>query len=445
MKLKEKRKKELYEEVRELYHNNGLTIEQLAERYRISERTVYRWLQQACQTEDFKNKKKRKKTNRLKKYPPEIYKCIIELKKEIPQRSASMIERMLHREFSSIPCLSSIQKFLREQGLVYKKKERQQGYISFQRSKPNDLWQIDIAGVQTVGHLKQVYLIALLDDCSRFIVAAEYFRTQKGVNVLKIIRDAVLSHGRPNEILADNGAQFRNVLGELGTKYSKLLDVLGIKPIFARGHHPETKGKIERWFGTVIQVFLSEARVFIKRHPKYSLKDFNQKFKNWVDWYNTKKSHWFLPQKTTPNKIYFETPDRIFRPLTVKVKWDKWLHETDQRKVTKYNTISYKGQKFEVPPGHLRAKVDVIEYEDKIEIYHEDKLLVTHLYQVLGKSKKNYLITRRIRINGTISYKGKDYTVDYKFGGKTVEVQEINQGKDLLVYLNGKLIKTLNL
>lgn len=445
MKLNEKRKKELYEEVRELYHNKELTIEKLAEHYRITERTVYKWLQRACQTDNYKNKRKRKKTKRRKRYPLAIYERIIELKKEIPQRSAPMIERLLHTEFSSIPCLSTIQKFLREQGLVYKNREQKRGYKAFQRSKPNDLWQIDIAGVQTIGHLKQLYLIALIDDCSRFIVAAEYFRTQKGVNVLKVIKDAVLSHGRPNEILADNGAQFRNVLGELGTKYSKLLETLGIKPIFARSYHPETKGKIERWFGTVIQMYLTEARVFIQMNPKYSLKDFNQKFKKWVDWYNTKKPHWSLPYKTTPDKIYFETPDRIFRPLTVKVKWDKWLHESDQRKVTKYNTISYKSQKFEVPPGHMRAQVDVIEYEDKIEIYYDNKLLITHLYHVLGKSKKKDLLTRRIRINDTISYKGKDYTVDYKFGGKTVEVQEINQGKDLLVYLNGKLIKTLNL
>jgi len=445
MKLNEKRKKELYEEVRELYHNKELTIGQLANHYRISERTVYRWLQRACQTGSIKTTKKRKKIKRQKKYPPEIYERIVELKKEIPQRSAPMIERLLIQEFNSIPCLSTIQKFLRRQGLVYRNKERQQGYKAFQRSKPNDLWQVDIAGVQTVGYLKQLYLIALLDDCSRFIVAAEYFRTQKGVNVLKVIRDAVLSHGRPNEILADNGAQFKNILGELGTKYSKLLEALGIKPIFARGYHPETKGKIERWFGTVLQMFLSEARVFIKQHPKYSLKDFNHEFKKWVDWYNTKKPHWSLPQKTTPNKIYFETPGRIFRPLTVKVKWDKWLHESDQRKVTKYNTIAYKAQKFKVPPGYMRTKVDVIEYEDKIEIYHDDKLIITHFYHVLDKSKKKDLITRRIRMNGTISYKGKDYTVDYKFGGKTVEVQEINQGRDLLVYLNGKLIKTLNL
>lgn len=445
MKLNERRKKELYEEVRELYHNKDLTIEQLAKCYMISGRTVYRWLQRARQTDDDKEKRKKKKSKRHKIYPPEIYARIIELKEEIPQRSAPMIEHLLQMEFKKIPCLSTIQKFLREQRLVYKKKEQQQGYKSFQRSKPNDLWQVDIAGVQTVGHLKQLYLIALIDDCSRFVVAAEYFRTQKGINVLKVIRDAVLLHGRPNEILADNGTQFRNVLGELGTKYSKLLEMLGIKPIFARGNHPETKGKIERWFGTVIQMFLPEARRFISLNPQDSLKDFNQKFKKWVEWYNTKKPHWSLPHKTTPDKIYYDTLDRIFRPLMIKIKWDKWLNESDQRKVTKYNTISYKGQKFDVPPGHLRAKVDVIEYEDRLEIYHDNKLLITHIYDVLGKFKKNYLITRRIRINGTISYKGKDYSIDYKLGGRTVEVQEINQGKELLVYLNGKLIKILNI
>jgi len=40
---------------------------------------------------------------------------------------------------------------------------------------------------------------------------------------------------------------------------------------------------------------------------------------------------------------------------------------------------------------------------------------------------------------------GKWFTIDYKIAGKTVEVQEINDGKNFLVYLDGVLIKTLNL
>ena len=54
--------------------------------------------------------------------------------------------------------------------------------------KPSDLRQIDIAGVQTVDYLKKLYLIALLDDCSRLIVTAQYFKDQKGINVQKILQ-----------------------------------------------------------------------------------------------------------------------------------------------------------------------------------------------------------------------------------------------------------------
>jgi len=60
-------------------------------------------------------------------------------------------------------------------------------------------------------------------------VAAEYFKDQKGLNVLKTIRNAVMAYGRPNQILADNGTQFKNLIGELGTKYTRLLEILDIK------------------------------------------------------------------------------------------------------------------------------------------------------------------------------------------------------------------------
>lgn len=324
MNLKEKKKREFYKEVRELYHNAGLSIKELADRYLKTERTIYRWLKRAEPSQKDRDKKLRKQQKRRRRFPPEIFARIVELKKEIPQRSAPMIKRHLEQEFTiPIPSLSTIQKFLREEGLVYKRKEQQQGYKRFQRSKPNDLWQVDIAGVQTVGHLGQIYLIILIDDCSRFIVRGEYFRSEKGKNVIKVIRDAILSFGRPNEILADRGSQFWNVIGELATKYSKLLESLDIRPIFARAHHPQTKGKIERFFKTVVQMFLVEARPFVKKHPNYSLSDFNDLFNEWVDWYNTEKAHASLPDRTSPNKIYFNQENRIFRPLKSTINWEK--------------------------------------------------------------------------------------------------------------------------
>jgi len=332
-----------------------------------------------------------------------------------------MIWRIIKNEFSEkIPSLSTIYKFISEMGLSFNERDQNRGHVKFERSKPNDLWQIDIAGVQTIGHLGKLYLIALLDDHSRFIVAAEYFRDQKGINVIKIIRDAVIRYGRPNQIIADNGTQFRNMIGELGTKYTRLLENLDIKPIFAKPNHPQTKGKLERWFGTVKQMFLCEARLKVKQNPSFSLTEFNLFFSKLVDWYNTEKPHRSLPENNPPAKRYFNSKNRIFRPLKVDVNWRRWL----------------------IPPGYSGTRIEIIEYEDKIELYYRDQLITSYPYNIPIKLKRK---KRKITANGTIAYMGKYYSIDYKLAGKTVGVQEINAGKNLLVYLNGVLIKSLEL
>jgi len=431
------------EEARELRYNKRLSIKELASHYRKSQRTIYRWLtpEDQCDLPDRQNY--RKKLNTPKKYPLDIFNRIVELKKELPQRSAPIIQNFLEKEFpTKTPSLSLIRKHVREQGLVSKEKCRKQGYIKFERGKANDLWQIDIAGVQTVGNLEKLYLIAIIDDCSRFIVAAEYFKDQKGTHVIKIIRDAIEAYGRPNQILSDNGTQFRNLLGELGTKYSNLLKALDIEPVFAAPNHPQTKGKLERWFGTVKQRFLLEARHAINNESPCSLSEFNQEFRKWIDWYNREKFHRSLPENCTPAKIFLEIQDRVFRPLQAKVNWDRWLQEVEKRKVNKYNEIHYKSQKFMVPPGYSGSYIEVMEYEDRLEFYFREKLIVTHPYNIsIVQERKK----RKITASGTISYHGKHYTIDYKLSGKTVEVQEINNGKNLLVYLNEVLLKTLNL
>jgi hypothetical protein len=90
----------------------------------------------------------------------------------------------------------------------------------------------------------------------------------------------------------------------------------------------------------------------------------------------------------------------------------------------------------------MGSRVDVIEYEDKLEIYYRDRLIATHTYNVPIKTRRK---TRKISSNGSIMYKGNQYYIGYKLAGKTAEVQEINDGKNLLVYLHNVLLTTLNL
>ena len=117
-----------------------------------------------------------------------------------------------------MPSLSTIYKYIRDKNLTYQNKDPKRGYVKIERKHPNNLWQIEIVGVQTVESSENLYLIALLDDFSRLIVAAEYFKNQKGMNIIKIIRDGIMAYGRPNQILADKDTQFKNLIGELGTR-----------------------------------------------------------------------------------------------------------------------------------------------------------------------------------------------------------------------------------
>lgn len=314
------------------------------------------------------------------------------------------------------------------------------GYIKFERSQPNDLWQVDIAGVQTVAHLGKLYLIAFLDDCSRFVTAARYFRDQKGKNIILLLQKALTAYGRPNQILADNGAQFRTLIKGFDTKYTHLLKTLDIEPIFAKPSHPQTKGKLERWFGVVKQMWLGDERLQVQKSPDYTLTDLNADFNQWLQYYNYEKSHRSLPERGPPAKIYFRPGKRISRPLQTLVNWDLWLNTTAERKVNKYNLIHYEGKEFSIPPGYSGLKVDVVETSTKIEVYYKDVHLVSHPFEqlILPRSMKKQ--KRKISSVGLISWKGKKYTVDYKYKGQTVEVQLSQTGKYLEIYHNARKI-----
>ena len=324
-----------------MYFNAQKSAQELAQEFKTSLRTIQRWLYQARKGQSSVDHKG-KGDPRLKRQCPEnIQTRILELKTQNPARSAPMLQQLLKKENTqTLPSISTIRKLVAREGLSKRESSNRQGYIKFERKQPNDLWQVDLAGRQTLGHMGNGYLIALLDDCSRFVVAAYYFPDEKGTNILQLLKEAFTASGRPNQILADNGAQFHALMAQVETKYTHLLKTLGVEPIFARPHHPQTKGKLERWFGVVIQMFLVEERIKIKENPAMTMDDVNKDFAIWLHYYNYEKPHRSLHGKS-PDQIYLETEPRVYRPLETLVNWDLWINTTSRRKVTKYNQVKY--------------------------------------------------------------------------------------------------------
>lgn len=136
-----------------------------------------------------------------------------------------------------------IQKIYRYYKLKMNKRSRpsQIKFVKYEWPKPNALWHTD----WTICPFTNKQLIAFIDDHSRFIVHAEYFENATVENTLLAFQNAINKYGKPEHILTDNGVQFH----EHGP-FEEFCKTKQIKHILGRVHHPQTNGKIERWFGT---------------------------------------------------------------------------------------------------------------------------------------------------------------------------------------------------
>lgn len=145
-----------------------------------------------------------------------------------------------------------IQKIYRKHGLKMNKRSRpsQIKFVKYEWPMPNMLWHMD----WTVCPFTGFQLFAIIDDYSRFIVHAEYFTNATTENTLLALARAIKQHGKPDAILTDNGTQFTPARGEKGP-FNEFCERNDIHHILGRIHHPQTNGKVERWFGTYKQEF----------------------------------------------------------------------------------------------------------------------------------------------------------------------------------------------
>jgi len=119
----------------------------------------------------------------------------------------------------------------------------------FERARPNQLWQTDLFTFVLKRQNRRVYLVAFLDDHSRFLVGYGLHASQSCALVLEVFRAAVAGHGAPEEVLTDNGSQYVTWRGK--SAFTRELEKRGVRQVVASPRHPQTLGKIERFWGTL--------------------------------------------------------------------------------------------------------------------------------------------------------------------------------------------------
>src|SRR5262249_27848630 len=101
----------------------------------------------------------------------------------------------------------------------------------FERARSNQLWQTDLFTFMLQRQNRRVYLVAFLDDHSRFVVGYVLHASQSAALVLEVLRAALTSYGTPEEILTDNGSQYVTWRGK--SAFRKELEKRGIQQVVA--------------------------------------------------------------------------------------------------------------------------------------------------------------------------------------------------------------------
>jgi transposase InsO family protein len=208
---------------------------------------------------------------------------ILEMKRKNPWFGVKRIAEGLRRWFFLEASPETVRKTLREADLMNERARARRNLVRprfFERATPNQMWQSDIFTFKLGG--KYAYVIAFLDDYSRYVVNLEMYRSPSAESVVETYRVAVGEYSPPKEMLTDRGPQYFNWRGK--SRFASELQKDRVAHLVSRPQHPMTLGKVERFWATMWQEFLVRAQFD-------SFESARERLKLWVKYYNHRRPH----------------------------------------------------------------------------------------------------------------------------------------------------------
>jgi transposase InsO family protein len=246
------------------------------------------------------------------KLPELTRRTILMLKQANPDRGCQRISDLLARGPALPASPKAVARVLHEAGyeLETPPTPRHRDHVRhFERAQPNQLWQTDLFTFVLKRQNRRVYLVAFMDDHSRFLVSYGLHASQSAALVLEVLRAGLTSYGTPQEILTDNGSQYVTWRGK--SAFSKELEQRGIQHIVARPRHPQTLGKIERFWGTLWRECVERA-IFL------DLGDAQRRIGLFIDHYNFQRPHQGIDGLVPADRFFGAAPE-VLQTLQARV------------------------------------------------------------------------------------------------------------------------------
>jgi transposase InsO family protein len=320
----------------------GANIRQLCRGFGISPKTAYKWLGRfRASGERGLGDRSRCPHAIPRRTPPEIEEAILAIRAAHPAWGGRKIRACLEGEgWVGLPSASTITEVLRRHGqLQAEESAKRRSFQRFERSAPNELWQMDFKSrfpLQEEGHC---YPLTILDDHSRFLIALRACGHKDRRTVQAQLTLIFQEYGLPEVILVDHGQPWGCSPAHPYTKLRAWLIRLGIFVRHSRPYHPQTLGKDERLHRTLQEELLNRERFA-------NLQACQEHFDRWREIYNHQRPHQALDM-AVPSSRYHPSS----RPFPETLPPITYLPDHIIRHVSRDGSISFRTRHFVIGKG----------------------------------------------------------------------------------------------
>lgn len=227
------------------------------------------------------------------------------MKKENPARGYVRISAEL---FKLWICRSpnTVKEILKRNGQVPEPEEDEK-IQAIETKYPHEIWAMDITTVR-IFNLIPLYLFCVLDDFSRCVLSYAVAFRPSSQWVIGVLEKTARKFGAPRRMLTDNGGQF------FSEEFQQFTSVNNIRHIRTRPYHPQTNGKMERFFKSLKYELLNY--FFLT-----SVRQLNVLVSEYITYYNHYRPHQGIENAVPFEKLegkvkrlkVYHLPDKVVR------------------------------------------------------------------------------------------------------------------------------------
>ena len=340
----------------------GANMSALCREFQISRPTGYKWLKRYREAHSVTGLEERSRRPRHSpaRTAAAVEARVVELRRQYGW-GGKKLQVLLEREGVSLS-VPTVNRILRRQGELGEYQAQRPAPQRFERSQPNELWQMDFKG-PFQGPEGPCHPLSILDDCSRYSVGLYGFPTTQMDPVQTCLRRTFEGYGVPEAMLMDHGAPWWSTSNGWGlTRLSVELIKQGIDLIYGRVRHPQTQGKVERFHRTLSDSVAHRGRPQRGQEWERFLQDFRQE-------YNQVRPH---------ESLRMEVPAQHYRRSTRGYDRDpapwEYPRGLQVKRLNRRGCLSAGGDRYFVCEALAEEWVGVEELEDKLLVRYR------HLY-----------------------------------------------------------------